>query len=173
MSFVKYNENKSVTVPAALLTICGLNGKEKLEMTGAKGAVILAKSQMTAMEMVDTILALSDRAGELMQELMESCGRCEGCDEECCVFRDMDAAELTRSDVTIPDWARREADIPCGAKLTCHVDEGSGEITVCEALYDYDLSDVPAKLLETLRKNGCCLSALEDALMEDDIIYDK
>ena len=52
-------------------------------------------------------------------------------------------------------------------------DEGSGVITVCETFYDHDLSDIPAELLEALRKSGCCLSALEDALMDDDVIYDK
>ena len=52
-------------------------------------------------------------------------------------------------------------------------DEGSGVITVCETFYDHDLSDVSPVILEALRKSGCCLSALEDALMENDVIYDK
>ena len=51
--------------------------------------------------------------------------------------------------------------------------EDSGEISVCEADYEHDLSDVPPELLFALHQSGCCLSALEDALMEDDIIYDK
>ena len=45
--------------------------------------------------------------------------------------------------------------------------------TVCEADNDFDLSDVSPVILYALRKSGCCLSALEDALMENDIIYDK
>ena len=53
------------------------------------------------------------------------------------------------------------------------MDEDSGEISVCEADYEHDLSDVPPELLFALHQSGCCLSALEDALMEDDIIYDK
>ena len=73
----------------------------------------------------------------------------------------------------VPDWAREEADIAPDAKLDCHVDEGSGVITVCETFYDHDLSDIPAELLEALRKSGCCLSVLEDMLMDDDVIYDK
>ena len=63
MKFVKYNDNKSVTIPPAVLTVCGLDDEGKLEMAGAKGAVILSKSEMTAMEMVRTILALTNRAG--------------------------------------------------------------------------------------------------------------
>lgn len=49
MKFVKYNDNKSVTIPPAVLTVCGLDDEGKLEMAGAKGAVILSKSEMTAM----------------------------------------------------------------------------------------------------------------------------
>ena len=46
MKFVKYNDNKSVTIPPAVLTVCGLDDEGKLEMAGAKGAVILSKSEI-------------------------------------------------------------------------------------------------------------------------------
>ena len=77
------------------------------------------------------------------------------------------------------DYLQEEMDLtevylkPPDAELDCHVDEGSGVITVCETFYDHDLSDIPAELLEALRKSGCCLSVLEDMLMDDDVIYDK
>ena len=157
MKFVKYNDNKSVTIPPAVLTVCGLDDEGKLEMAGAKGAVILSKSEMTAMEMVRTILALTDRAGQLMRELTDLCGSCEGCTEEHCTFRDADIEELIRPAVTVPDWAREEADIAPDAKLDCHVDEGSGVITVCETFYDHDLSDIPAELLEALEASTFAL----------------
>ena len=173
MKFVKYNDNKSVTIPPAVLTVCGLDDEGKLEMAGAKGAVILSKSEMTAIEMVRTILALTDRAGQLMRELTGLCGSCEGCTEGHCTFRDADIEELIRPAVTVPDWAREEADIPSDAKLGCYVDEDSGEITICETDYEYDLSDIPPAILFALRKGGCCLSVLEDVLMENDIVYDK
>lgn len=127
MKFVKYNDNKSVTIPPAVLTVCGLDDEGKLEMAGAKGAVILSKSEMTAMEMVRTILALTDRAGQLMRELTDLCGSCEGCTEGHCTFRDADIEE--------PDpprrhrsrlgqrgsghRARRQAGLPCGRGLRC------------------------------------------------------
>ena len=126
MKFVKYNDNKSVTIPPAVLTVCGLDDEGKLEMAGAKGAVILSKSEMTAMEMVRTILALTDRAGQLMRELTDLCGSCEGCTEGHCTFRDADIEELIRPAVTVPDWARgsghrarRQAGLPCGRGLRC------------------------------------------------------
>ena len=111
MKFVKYNDNKSVTIPPAVLTVCGLDDEGKLEMAGANGAVILSKSEMTAMEMVRTILALTNRAGQLMRELTDLCGSCEGCTEGHCTFRDADIEELIRPAVIVPDWARAEADI--------------------------------------------------------------
>ena len=111
---------------------------------------------------------------EIVRRALAACGgSCEGCTEEHCTFRDADIEELIRPAVTVPDWAREEADIAPDAKLDCHVDEGSGVITVCETFYDHDLSDIPAELLEALRKSGCCLSVLEDMLMDDDVIYDK
>lgn len=87
--------------------------------------------------------------------------------------RDKSIAELIRPAVVVPDWARQDAGLAGDAKLDCYVDEDSGEISVCEADYEHDLSDVPPELLFALHQSGCCLSALEDALMEDDIIYDK
>ena len=140
---------------------------EKLRACGG----VLDKSYYT--QYSRTILALTDRAGQLMRELTDLCGSCEGCTEGHCTFRDADIEELIRPAVTVPDWARAEADIAPDAKLDCHVDEGSGVITVCETFYDHDLSDIPAELLEALRKSGCCLSVLEDMLMDDDVIYDK
>ena len=53
------------------------------------------------------------------------------------------------------------------------MDVDTHELTVVEADYAHDLSDVPPELLFALHQSGCCLSALEDALMEDDVIYDK
>ena len=88
-------------------------------------------------------------------------------------YRDKSIAELIRPAVVVPDWARQDAGLAGDAKLDCYVDEDSGEISVCEADYEHDLSDVPPELLFALHQSGCCLSALEDALMEDDIIYDK
>ena len=48
MKFVKYNDNKSVTIPPAVLTVCGLDDEGKLEMAGARGAVISLFDKMTA-----------------------------------------------------------------------------------------------------------------------------
>ena len=124
---------------------------EKLRACGG----MLDKSYYT--QYSRTILALTDRAGQLMRELTDLCGSCEGCTEGHCTFRDADIEELIRPAVTVPDWAREEADIAPDAKLDCHVDEGSGVITVCETFYDHDLSDIPAELLEALEASTFAL----------------
>ncbi|MFQ6938803.1 MAG: hypothetical protein ACLRSV_10175 [Oscillospiraceae bacterium] len=36
MKFVKYNDNKSVTIPPAVLTVCGLDDEGKLEMAAPR-----------------------------------------------------------------------------------------------------------------------------------------
>ena len=98
--------------------------------------------------------------------------RCPNCSEKC-AYRDRSITELIRPAVVVPDWARQDAGLAGDAKLDCYVDEDTHELTVVEADYAHDLSDVPPELLFALHQSGCCLSALEDALMEDDVIYDK
>lgn len=173
MTFVKHNERNGVNIPPAVLKLAKLPEAGKMELTVGNGAVILTSGSMTAKELIDTIHSLRTFTAKLTSILLDERGGCEGCDEDECEFRDMSMEELTRPAVTVPDWAREEADIPKDTKLDCHVEEDSGEIIVSEALYDYDLSDVPSELLQSLRGCGCCLSSLEDALMENDVIYEK
>ena len=107
-----------------------------------------------------------------MTLLRLTCGDCTNCSEKC-AYRDRSITELIRPAVVVPDWARQDAGLAGDAKLDCYVDEDTHELTVVEADYAHDLSDVPPELLFALHQSGCCLSALEDALMEDDVIYDK
>lgn len=164
---------KATTIPPAAMKLSGIPDNAKLELTTLDGAVILTKSKMTTMEYVKLLTALTAHVGQILLSLRDTCGHCDECDEGGCVYSNLSIEELCRPSVTVPDWAREEADIAPDAKLDCHVDEGSGVITVCETFYDHDLSDIPAELLEALRKSGCCLSVLEDMLMDDDVIYDK
>ena len=172
MNFI-LTRDKAITIPPAATKLSGIPDNAKLELTTLDGAVILTKSKMTTMEYVKLLTALTAHVGQMLLSLRDTCGHCDECDEDGCVYNNLSIEELCRPSVTVPDWAREEADIAPDAKLDCHVDEGSGVITVCETFYDHDLSDIPAELLEALRKSGCCLSVLEDMLMENDVIYDK
>ena len=172
MNFI-LTRDKATTIPPVAMKLSGIPDNAKLELTTLDGAVILTKSKMTTMEYVKLLTALTAHVGQILLSLRDTCGHCDECDEGGCVYSNLSIEELCRPSVTVPDWAREEADIAPDAKLDCHVDEGSGVITVCETFYDHDLSDIPAELLEALRKSGCCLSVLEDMLMDDDVIYDK
>lgn len=172
MNFI-LTRDKATTIPPAAMKLSSIPDNAKLELTTLDGAVILTKSKMTTMEYVKLLTALTAHVGQILLSLRDTCGHCDECDEDGCVYRNLSIEELCRPSVTVPDWAREEADIAPDAKLDCYVDEDSGVITVCEADNDFDLSDVSPVILYALRKSGCCLSALEDALMENDIIYDK
>ena len=165
--------DKATTIPPAAMKLSGIPDNAKLELTTLDGAVILTKSKMTTMEYVKLLTALTAHVGQMILSLRDTCGHCDECDEGGCVYSNLSIEELCRPSVTVPDWAREEADIAPDAKLDCYVDEDTHELTVVEADYAHDLSDVPPELLFALHQSGCCLSALEDALMEDDVIYDK
>ena len=145
----------ATTIPPAAMKLSGIPDNAKLELTTVDGAVILTKSKMTTMEYVKLLTALPAHVGQILLSLRDTCGHCDECDEGGRVNSNLSIEELSRPSVTVPDWAREEADIAPDAKLDCHVDEGSGVITVCETFYDHDLSDIPAELLEALRKSGC------------------
>ena len=172
MNFI-LSRDKAITIPPAATKLSGIPDNAKLELTTLDGAVILTKSKMTTMEYVKLLTALTAHVGQMLLSLRDTCGHCDECDEDGCVYSDLSIEELCRPSVAVPDWAREEADIAPDAKLDCYVDEDSGEITVCETDYEYDLSDVPPAILFALRQSGCCLSVLEDVLMENDIVYDK
>ena len=164
MNFMKYPTKNDISISNAVLKLAKLQNAERLELTAATGAVIVTSGRMTAKELLSTVQSLTGRAAELMTLLRLTCGDCTNCSEEC-AYRDKSITELIRPAVVVPAWARQDAGLAGDAKLDCYVDEDSGEISVCEADYEHDLSDVPPELLLALHQCGCCLSALEDALM--------
>ena len=172
MNFMKYPTKNDISISNAVLKLAKLQNAERLELTAATGAVIVTSGRMTAKELLSTVQSLTGRAAELMTLLRLTCGDCTNCSEKC-AYRDRSITELIRPAVVVPDWARQDAGLAGDAKLDCYVDEDTGEITVCEADYDYDLSDVPPEILLALRGCGCCLPVLEGALQEDDIVYNK
>lgn len=172
MNFMKYPTKNDISISNAVLKLAKLQNAERLELTAATGAVIVTSGRMTVKELLSTVQSLTGRAAELMTLLRLTCSDCMNCSEKC-AYRDRSITELIRPAVVVPDWARQDAGLAGDAKLDCYVDEDTHKLTVVEADYAHDLSDVPPELLFALHQSGCCLSALEDALMEDDVIYDK
>ena len=118
------------------------------------------------MELIYTIKELSALASDLTVQFAKSCGRCHDCEE--CSAEGYDA-ETER--IMLPDFLLDEAGIPKGAKLGVVVNEDDNTVTIGEADYDYDLSDVPGDLLDVLIASGVCIAELEKHLILEDFIY--
>jgi len=137
----------------------------KLEATIVENGVVLLKSQMTAMEVVESIEGIYKILEELYIALAEAAGICEEDDSQ------------TETDdavgIKLPEFILEEAGIPKHAKLCAYTTEESGEVTVMEAEYKHDLSDVPKDSLQVLKDIGVSLSGLNKCLMSEKIIYGK
>ena len=136
-----------------------------LEATIIKSGVVLTKSEMTAMEVLDTIEGLEEILKELYNALVSGTGIC--C-EDC----EPDETEEAIS-IKLPEFILEDAGIPKDAKLCAFTTESSGEVTVMEAEYKHDLTDVPEDMLRLLKDIGVCLSCLNGCLMSERIVYGK
>ena len=137
----------------------------KLEATVVANGVVLLKSQMTAMEVVKTIEGVYEVLEELYFTLAKAAGICED-----------DSGQTETEDavaIKLPEFILEEAGIPKDAKLCAFTTEDSGEITVMEAGYKYDLSDVPKESIQVLKDIGVSLPGLNECLMSERIIYGK
>ena len=165
LSFIRENTKKGLTIPPTALMVSGIDG-QPLEYRTLPGVVVAFRRNMTAMELIDTIHALNRCATELFDGLVEVAGKCDGCDEQC---------DLTEENnfgyVFLPDELREQAGIPTGAKVTALPDQDTGTVTVMQADYEHDLSDVPPVLMELLKHRGVCLETLECLLMDEEIVY--
>ncbi|MGB4660136.1 MAG: hypothetical protein WBI07_13225 [Mobilitalea sp.] len=137
----------------------------KLEATVIENGLVLLKSQMTAMEVVETIEGVYKILEELYFTLAEAAGICED-----------DSYQSETEDavaIKLPEFLLEEAGIPKDAKLCAYTTEDSGEVTVMVAEYKHDLSDVPKDAIQVLKDMGVCLAGLNECLMSEKIIYGK
>ncbi|HEX3027915.1 MAG TPA: hypothetical protein VHT34_01095 [Clostridia bacterium] len=135
----------------------------KLEATTIKNGLVLLKSEMTAIEVVETLQGLKEVVEELYITLAGTPGICQ-----CCDCQTEDAVSIR-----LPEFILEDAGIPKDAKLCAYTSEDSGEVTVVEAEYKHDLSDVPKDILQILKEMGVCMAGLNNRLMSDEIIYGK
>lgn len=137
----------------------------KLEANLIKGGVVFMKAQMTALEVIETLDALSEIVNELYDVLLSEIGIChDDCDH-------IDPEEALS--IKLPEFLLEEAGIAKKAKLCAHTTEGSGEVIVIEADYCHDLSDVPPEMLSALKDMGACMATLNDHIVNETIIYGK
>ena len=156
MKFNRQMSNGTFSIPSGVFKISGFEADEKAEIHALDSAVVVLKKQMTAMELIQAIDALHQLATELTVHLAMVCGTCD---------------DLEDGMLELPDYLRREACIPAGAKLCAYADDEEQTVTIGVAEYDHDLRDVPPYLLDMLAEAGICLGELEEHLMTEKILY--
>ena len=164
--FVKDTTKKKLVIPNAVLALSGLEKGEPVEIRTMEDAVVILRKEMTAMELVRAIDSLQDAVLDMTLHLANVCGPCEDCsDGEGC------PADPSRTAMVIPEELRKEAGLPANAKLCAWPGDKPGTVTVGQADYRYDLTDVPVWMLAALASHGTCLGMLEERLMEEDAVY--
>ena len=157
------NEFKGLTIPNEILEVVGF--AHAITLTAFKDVIALSKTEMTALEMINTIEGLEHIIISLYNELVanfpknEEYGNCPFC-EEC-----MD------ENVEVPDWAKELAGIDRDTKLSISVVEDSERIILEPIGYAFDLTDVSDEIAERLSDMGVCLGKLNESIKEEEIIH--
>ena len=157
-----------VRISAAELERANLTEWERLELHLLDQTAVVIPGQMTVMELLRTVEALQGLASDLQAALCAACEQCNNCemDEPC----DQMKGEV-HSEVSVPGYLLEELGLESDTKLAYEADPESGAIHIVEADYRFDLTDIPAPFLDTLRECGVCMSDLEDKLVREDVVY--
>ena len=172
MKFIKEITPKGLLLPVTAARLAGFEANEKAEYHTLKGAMVVLKGQMTAMELLTAARSLQELAVELHTHLAKVCGQCDGCGKDAenggegCPL-----TELEADGITLPDYLLEEAGIPEGTKLCAEVDEEENTVTIFPVGYDHDLRDLPPDTLEMFLAANVCLGELEERLMVGDTVY--
>ena len=79
MKFIKEITPKGLLLPVTAAWLAGLGPGEKVEYRVQKGAMVVLKGRMTAMELLTAARTLHDLSVELNSHLAKVCGQCDGC----------------------------------------------------------------------------------------------
>ena len=168
--FTNWTSGKGFRIPAAALELAKIMEGEKLDFHVADDVIVTLKHRMTAMEVINSIHALNELSNKLATELAEVCGTCDECDEDddyVC------PSSLTKADyVDLTPEIREAVGIPGDAKLQMTLDPDDAAVTISEAEYKADLSDVPEVVLDLLENMDVRLCVLEQHLMKGDVIHE-
>lgn len=161
---------KGAFIPRAKLKESGFVDQEEATVYAMPGAVIVLPKQMTAMPMIHAVESLSKLSTELLLELADACGLCDGCDEGDgkrggCLFG-------TPVDIHLPEKLLEEAGIPENSKLCAYPNEEEKTIQIAMADDGHDLSDISPDTLELLVSLGICIGELGALMHLDEVIHD-
>lgn len=166
MKFLREATAKGLRILPAELKANRLSPDEKAEVHLLGDAIVILKHRMTAMELIRTMYQLVELSADLTSHLTGVCGHCEDCDDGC------PADDLGDEEISLPDYLREEAGIPVDAKLCAMVDEENGIVTIAEAEHEYDLRDIPPRMLDMFLGMDLCLGRLEKLLMDGGAVYE-
>lgn len=157
-----------VHISAAELERANLAEWARLELHLLDQTAVVIPGQMTVMELLRVTEALQSLASDLLAALCAACEQCNNCemDEPCGQMK----GEV-HSEVSVPGYLLEELGLESDTKLAYEADPESGAIHIVEADYRFDLTDIPAPFLDTLRECGVCMSDLEGKLVQEDVVY--
>lgn len=163
MKMIKECLDNNLTLSTNVIDDCELTDCDEIEVKTLENAIVAMKTTMTAIEIIKVAKGLRELSEELILHLAEVCGRCNDC-SYCERFEEYD-------EIILPEYLLEEAGIPIDAKLCACTEEDSGEITVMQADYDYDISDVPQFVIDIFEMSDICIRELEEKIMMEDIVY--
>lgn len=166
LTTLEQKPNKSICIPGAALGAAGLLGYGEVEIHVQFMSVVALAPRMTALELLKVSEALNEVSAELMKIVMEACGCCTDCQENCSMAN-YSGGPLVKVD---PE-ALREAGLSEDTKLCCVADADEGIVKVTTSGHMHDLSDVPEFSLGWLTLSGICMDQLNDHLREGTFIY--
>ena len=143
-----------VHISTAELERANLTEWERLELHLLDQTAVVIPGQMTVMELLRVTEALQSLTSDLLAALCAACEPCDNCqmNEPCGQMK----GEV-HPEVEVPDYLLEEAGLESDTKLAYEADPESGAIHIVEADYRFDLTDIPAPLLDTLRECGVCI----------------
>ncbi len=157
-----------VYISATDLEHANLSEWESLELHLLNQAAVVLPGQMTVMELIQTVETLQGLAADLLAALGAACEKCDGCQVE--LLCDLMKGKI-HPEVSIPAAVLEQSNLDPDCKLAYEVNPETGAVSIVEAEHRFDLTDIPAYLLDTFRECGICLDDLENKLKEEETVY--
>lgn len=157
---MKNNRNrKNYRIPGEVVDTCGFGPKLPLCFHAQEDVLVAVPADMTAMQTVRAIDALTCLAAEFLGKLKDACGPCGGCPDGC-PYEGVYGPEAELS-----EDIRAEMGIPEGNKL--HVEVCDGVAHVSDGGLRHDITDVPPAVRRMLEGMGACAGGLDELVMLD------
>ena len=150
---------KEFLLPSEAVDICGFDPSEALCLRVERDVLVAIPADMTALQTVHVIDALTCLSAELLGKLKDACGPCRGCPDGC-PYEGVYGPEAELS-----EEIRAEMGIPEGHKLHVEVREGVAHVT--DGGQRHDITDVPPAVRRMLEDIGACAGSLDELMMLD------